>query len=65
MTRICRDCRHYRPGHHGPSGAPGKQSVCLREREPPAAPPNCAAARGASGDCGPAALLFEGRDGVA
>lgn len=60
MSRLCRDCRHYRAGHNGPSGTPGKQAVCVREREDPAAAPSCEAARGAGGDCGPAAVLFAG-----
>lgn len=62
MTRLCRDCRHYRAGHNGPSGTPGKQAMCVRERVGPAEALTCEAARRAGGDCGPAAMLFGEQD---
>ena len=56
---VCRDCRHYRRGHGGPSGTPGKESMCDLTTEGRPAPITCAAARRGEGDCGPDALFFD------
>lgn len=56
---VCRDCRHYRRGHGGPSGTPGKESMCALQVEGRDGPITCARARSGEGDCGPAALFFD------
>ena len=59
---VCRRCRHYRAGHFGPSGTPGKESVCTLDLPSRDGPVTCAKARAADGDCGPDGGFFD--DGV-
>lgn len=61
---VCRECRNYRPGHFGPSGTPGKESVCALDLPSRDGPMTCAAARSGTGDCGPDALFFDERVGA-
>jgi hypothetical protein len=56
---VCRDCRHYRPGHFGPSGSAGKESMCALQIEGRDGPIPCARARRSDGDCGPDGLFFD------
>lgn len=55
---TCRACRHYQQGHFGPSGLAGKESICNLDLPTRDGPVLCAAARSASGDCGPEGGFF-------
>lgn len=63
MAVVCKTCRYYRAGHFGPSGSPGKESMCEWPGEG-RAPIRCAEARAAGGDCGPEGLLHMDREGA-
>jgi hypothetical protein len=59
-TPVCRRCAHYRAGHFGPSGTPGKESMCALDLPSRDGPVTCAVARSAEGDCGPDGGFYEG-----
>lgn len=63
-TPVCRRCIHYRAGHFGPSGAPGKESLCALDLPSRDGPVTCAAARREDGDCTPAGLFFDDGEGA-
>jgi hypothetical protein len=59
---VCKRCRHYRAGHFGPSGTPGKESVCALPLPTRDGVVTCAAARAVDGDCTPDGLFFDERE---